>query len=149
MVRPTSKRRTKPQDYRGGAFERRLAKSLEDRGVDPNYEGLTVRYQKPPKPSRYTPDFPLPNGILIEAKGWFTSADRQKHRYIQACHPDLDIRFVFAKPHNTLGKLSTTTYADWCDKHGFLWADGVIPDEWLKEPANKRRLAALKKAIAR
>jgi len=32
-----------------------------------------------------------------------------------------------------LYKGSKNTYGDWCDKHGFLFADKVIPESWLKE----------------
>ncbi len=33
------------------------------------YEGYTLRYTVPAKVGRYTPDFLLPNGIVIETKG--------------------------------------------------------------------------------
>ena len=46
-------------------------------------------------------------------------------------HPDLDIRLVFQAPHNTLTKKSKTTYAQWAEKNGFLWAIyNDIPIEW-------------------
>jgi hypothetical protein len=78
-------------------------------------------------------DFELPNGILIETKGRFKPADRTKHLLIKQQHPELDIRFVFSNSHNTLSKKSSTTYADWCDKHGFKWADKQIPRSWIDE----------------
>mgnify|MGYP002700980301 FL=1 len=43
---------------------------------------------------KYTPDFLLPNGIIIETKGLFTAQDRRKHILIKKQHPELDIRFV-------------------------------------------------------
>jgi len=89
---------------------------------------------------KYTPDFLLPNGIIIETKGRFTPADRMKHLAIQKQHPNLDIRFVFSNSKSKLRKGAKTTYADWCDKNGFLYADKDVPQEWLDE---KKKLAKL------
>lgn len=96
------------------------------------YESTTIRYEKPAKSSRYTPDFVLPNKIIIESKGRFLTADRQKHLLIKQQHPQLDIRFVFQRSANPIAKGSKTTYASWCLKHGFQFADKRIPEEWLK-----------------
>jgi len=60
-------------------------------------------------------------------------SDRVKHLLIREQHPELDIRFVFSNSGNKLGKKSSTTYAQWCDKYGFKYADGFIPVEWTKE----------------
>jgi hypothetical protein len=81
----------------------------------------------------YTPDFLLPNGIVIESKGRFVAADRKKHLLIQEQYIFLDIRFVFSNSKAKLTKGSKTTYGDWCNKHGFLYADRLIPEEWIKE----------------
>lgn len=79
----------------------------------------------------YTPDFFLPNGVILEAKGFFKPADRRKMLAIKKQHPDLDIRLVFQR-NNTLSKNSKTTYGDWCDKHGFPWClYPDIPPTWL------------------
>jgi hypothetical protein len=86
------------------------------------------------KDRKYHPDFRLPNGIIIEAKGWFKSSDRQKHLCIKHQHPHLDIRFVFSNPQNKIGKKSSTTYAMWCEKNGFKYAKGTVPTEWINEP---------------
>ena len=49
-------------------------------------------------------------------------------------HPDLDIRMLFQRASNKLSKKSKTSYADWCDKHGVVWAEGdTIPAAWLAE----------------
>ncbi len=117
-------------DFRSG-LEYKVARQLEDRGYTYEYENLRVKYQK--KPSVYTPDFELPNSIIIEVKGRFTSSDRSKHLRIKEQHPELDIRFVFGNSKNKLNKASNTTYAGWCDKHGFKYSDKVIPVEWLEE----------------
>lgn len=99
------------------------------------YEPISIHYTLATK--KYTPDFILPNGIIIESKGYFESTDRVKHLRIQKLHPELDVRFVFTKPHTKLSGKSKTTYASWAEKHGFKWAQGPeIPIEWLKEKSN-------------
>lgn len=70
--------------------------------------------------------------IIIETKGRFVTADRQKHLMIKAQHPDLDIRFLFQNSRARISKTSKTTYADWCRKNGFLFADRIVPEEWLR-----------------
>ena len=134
MARRTSNRRN-PQGQRSGQyrskFERTIAEHLAALGVPVRYEESVIEYQK--KPAKYTPDFELPNGILIEAKGRFLSSDRSKHLLIKQQHPHLDIRFVFQNPRVKLNKTSKTTYADWCDRHGFLWAEKRVPDSWLSQ----------------
>lgn len=111
----TSKRRH-AQSYRSG-LEERTASWLSSVGVDAAYEcpSSVIRYTKPAKASRYTPDFVLPNGIIIETKGIFSTEDRQKHLLIREQFPDLDIRFVFSNPNSRIGKTSSTTYAMWCE----------------------------------
>ena len=82
--------------------------------------------------SKYTPDFFLQSGVIIECKGFFKPSDRRKMLAVKNQHPELDIRFVFQR-NNTLSKQSKTTYGDWCDKHGFLWCIYPdIPPSWLQ-----------------
>ena len=116
---------------------------LKSLGIEAEYEPFKIPYHQP-RAFKYTPDFVLPNGIIIETKGYFDSDDRVKHLLIQSQYPDLDIRFVFDRPQNKLNKNSTTTYAVWCDKHSFKWAGKLIPVEWIKEPKNERRIDAIK-----
>ena len=117
--------------YRSG-LEDDIAKDLKDRGVECEYEKLKVQWQLLENKT-YTPDFKLPNGIIIESKGRFVQADRKKHLIIQDQHPFLDIRFVFSNSKAKLYKGAKSTYGDWCNKHGFLYADKRIPDEWLTQ----------------
>ena len=117
--------------YRSG-LEDDIAKDLKDRGVNFEYEKLKVQWQLLENKT-YTPDFKLPNGIIIESKGRFVQADRKKHLIIQDQHPFLDIRFVFSNSRSKLYKGAKSTYGDWCNKHGFLYADKRIPDEWLTQ----------------
>lgn len=123
------------EGFRSG-LEDEVAKQLLILGIEPKYEELTIPYTKPARVHKYTPDFQLPNGIIIETKGRFVTADRQKHLLIKAQHPELDIRFVFSNPNARISKKSTTTYADWCRKNGFLFAHRRIPEEWINEPVH-------------
>ena len=94
------------------------------------YEKFTLPYTIPATQHKYTPDFILPNGIIVEAKGIFDVADRQKHILVKKQYPDLEIRFVFSNPKTKLYKGSKTTYGMWCEKHGYKYAKGYIPDSW-------------------
>lgn len=81
---------------------------------------------------RYQPDFRLPNGILIEAKGQLDIADRRKMIAVKQQHPELDIRFVFSNARCRLSR-NGKTYGDWATAAGFEWAEGAIPLSWWKE----------------
>jgi len=118
----------KREHFRSG-LEYRIACHLEREGVTYEYETFKVKYQR--KESTYTPDFILPNGIIIEGKGKFDSADRSKHLLIKEQHPELDIRFVFSNSNSKLYKGSNSTYANWCVKHGFKYSDKLVPKDWL------------------
>ena len=121
-------RRTK---YRS-KFELNIARLLAERSVPFEYENSKVTYI--PKPRTYTPDFYLSEtDIYIEAKGHLDKADRVKMLLVKEQHPDLDIRFVFLRARNKIYRGSKTTYADWATKHGFQWAEGMIPEEWYKK----------------
>ena len=128
--------------FRSG-LEDKVASELKGRGVPVQYETETVAYMKPARKSKYTPDFVLPNGIVIETKGRFKVDDRQKHLQIKDQHPALDIRFVFSNPNTRISKQSKTTYAMWCEKHGFLYAKGSIPPDWIMEDTDLNRIQAL------
>lgn len=116
--------------YRSG-LESKVSQQLSEAGVDFEYESFKIEYEVQ-EFRKYTPDFRLPNGIIVETKGRFLPADRKKHLLIQKQHPDLDIRFVFSNSNSKLNKGAKSTYAEWCDKYGFLYADKWIPEEWLK-----------------
>ena len=115
--------------YRSG-LEQDNAALLKRKGVSFKYETLKIKYIG--KPHIYTPDFQLANGIIVETKGRFTASDRAKHLLVKEQHPDLDIRFVFSNANARLSKRSKSTYAQWCEKHGFLYAEGYIPEEWMR-----------------
>tara|TARA_R110000796_G_scaffold54007_2_gene126448 strand:- start:451 stop:831 length:381 start_codon:yes stop_codon:yes gene_type:complete len=116
--------------YRSG-LEKRIADALTISKVKFQYETKKFKYVKVSNHT-YTPDFILPNGIIIEAKGRFTSQDRKKHLLVKEQHPTLDIRFVFSNSKAKLYKGAKTTYGDWCTKNGYKYADKTIPKGWLK-----------------
>lgn len=89
----------------------------------------------------------LPNGIVVETKGLFEAKDRKKHLYVRESNPGLDLRFVFQRSASRLYKGSPSTYADWCAKHGFLYADKHIPVCWLTEDTQPVRFAAVMKLL--
>ena len=115
-------------------LEQRIGDHLDSLGVPYGFESMKIPYKVPERASRFMIDFVLPNGIIVEAKGWpFDSKDRQKHLLIREQHPELDIRFVFENPANRINPGSQTTYADWCLANGFKYAAKLVPQEWLDE----------------
>lgn len=129
--------------YRSG-LEERVGAELKAQGIVVNYETFSIPYTPPLKTRKYTPDFWLPNGIIIETKGRFLTEDRQKHKHIKLEYPDLDIRFVFSNSRARISKVSKTTYANWCEKYGFQYADRSIPVAWLQEPKNEQSFNLIK-----
>lgn len=148
MAAPKRKRKVSARQraiingYRSG-LEETIGAQLKQAGTPYLYEGVRLPFIQPAKRRTYTPDFLLPNGIIIETKGQFTSGDRQKHLYIQEQLPDLDLRFVFSRSKSRISKQSKTTYAVWCDSKGFQYADLKIPQAWLREPVNRRSIDTL------
>ena len=116
--------------WRSG-LEEAVGAQLTSLGIPFDFEGEKITFLPSTKPRTYLPDFRLPNGIIVETKGRFVTADRQKHLLIKQQHPTLDIRFVFSNPRVRIGKKSKTTYAMWCDEKGFKWAEKRIPASWL------------------
>ena len=110
---------------------------LKENGKLFSYESEKISYIQPQTKHNYTPDFVLNKMIggkmYIETKGRFTTADRKKMKLVKEANPDLDIRLLFQTPNNKITKASKTTYADWAEKHGYLWAAKEIPAEWLEE----------------
>lgn len=137
--------RAKELGFRSG-LEEQIAGQLSALGVEAKYEQEKIAFITPARPAKYTPDWILPNSVVIETKGQFKVADRQKHLHIKQQHPDVDIRFVFSYSKGKISKGSKTTYAMWCDKHGFLYADKWIPEEWINEAPCEKRKTALKEA---
>ena len=121
--------------YRSG-LEVTIQDDLKAAEIDAEYESIKIEWEDLCY-RKYTPDFLLPNGIIIETKGLFTADDRRKHTLVKKQHPHLDIRFVFSSSKRKLSKQSKTTYGEWCTKQGFLYSDKKIPDTWLIEKPKK------------
>ena len=62
--------------YRSG-LEVKLSEFLDELKVKYIYEGIKIEWEDLAY-RQYTPDFVLPNSIIIETKGLFTVADRRK-----------------------------------------------------------------------
>ena len=116
--------------YRSG-FEHKVSEQLTESKIKFGYEDTVINYIKPKTHHTYTIDFTLPNGILVETKGRWVIEDRKKHILIKEQHPELDIRIVFQNAKTKIRKGSKTTYGDFCDKNGIIWAEKNIPKSWL------------------
>src|ERR1051325_8775143 len=104
--------------WRSG-LEEQVTWQLDAAGTPYKYEKLIVKFEQPATLRKYTPDFLLlHNGIVVETKGRFVTADRKKHLLVQAQHPALDIRFVFSNSRQRISKQSKTTYEAWCEAKG-------------------------------
>jgi hypothetical protein len=114
-----------------------ICAELTKKGVKYEYESLTLEYVQPEKKRKYTPDILLPNGIVVEIKGRWVTADRQKIAMVKKQYPEMDLRMVFSNSRAKISKASKTTYADYCIKLGIPYADKMIPDEWIKEKKSK------------
>ena len=128
--------------YRSG-LEHKLSEYLDSLKHEYTYESIKIEWEDLTYRT-YTPDFILSNGIIIETKGRFITADRKKHLCIKKQHPSLDIRFVFTNSRSKLSKGAKSTYAQWCIKHGFRYYDRIIPEDWLKEKGSNKHLEFVK-----
>tara|TARA_R110000803_G_scaffold60366_4_gene119573 strand:+ start:136 stop:537 length:402 start_codon:yes stop_codon:yes gene_type:complete len=122
--------------YRSG-LEDRISDQLKSLSVPFKYEKFKIKYEVH-ETRTYTPDFELPNGIIVESKGRFLPDDRKKHLLVKKQHPELDIRFVFSNSKAKIRKGSKTSYGDWCDKNNYIYADKLIPEEWIREDGKKK-----------
>ena len=112
-------------------FEFEFAQYLAKSKIKYEYEKDKFRYIVPIK--SYTPDFYLMDyGFYLELKGNLDVTDRVKHLLVKEQNSSLDVRFIFPNSKKKIYKGSKTTYAAWCDRHGFLYADNRIPNTWLK-----------------
>ena len=137
--RTTTTTTSKSVGYRLGfrsGLEERVSQQITKAGLELLYETDKIGYVVPARDAKYTPDFklPKPGGFFyVETKGIWTVQDRAKHLLIQKQFPDLDIRFVFSNQNAKLYKGSPTSYALYCEKHNFRYANKVIPEAWLLE----------------
>lgn len=112
-------------------FEENIYNNALEKGHELAFEALKLPYLMK---GNYLPDFILPNGIIVEAKGYFDSRSRAKMVAVKKHNPLLDIRMLFMNSKTKIRKGSKTTYADWCNKYGYPFAEGSsVPDEWFEE----------------
>tara|TARA_R110002072_G_scaffold160440_1_gene311688 strand:- start:560 stop:1003 length:444 start_codon:yes stop_codon:yes gene_type:complete len=128
--------------YRSG-LEHKISIYLDELKQNYGYESIKIEWEDLAYRT-YTPDFILNNGIIIETKGRFLTADRRKHLAIKKQHPRLDIRFVFTNSRAKLRKGAKSSYAEWCIKYGFLYYDRIIPEDWLKEKGKNKHPSFIK-----
>lgn len=127
-MRPARKSQTTTTSRYRSKYEAAVAASLKQRGLPFTYEGRALSYKIE---AVYTPDFILPNGVIVETKGLFDSDDRRKMVAVKEQHPELDIRLCFMKADVKLSRAPRSlTYWQWAERHGFLWCEGHIPTTW-------------------
>ena len=136
MPRHSTYNAKKVGKYRSG-LEHSVSCNLDELNCTYEYETINIKWEDCVHRS-YTPDFILPNSIIIECKGFFGKEQRRRHLAIQKAYPHLDIRFVFTNSKSKIYKGSKTSYGGWCDEHGFKYADKTIPKTWIKEKRNDR-----------
>lgn len=111
------------------AFERKIDDQLRKLKAGAIYEGARIPYNI--EGLWYHPDWVLPNGNIIEAKGFLDKETKRKMVAVKKCNPNLKIFFVFYDAHK---KISGTkeTHADWAIRNGFGWSHEVVLEEWTK-----------------
>ena len=117
-------------------FEVDIAKVLGDRA---EYEPDKLKFIQPAKNRNYCPDFKIADNIYIEAKGRFTFQDMDKMLWVKEQHPDKQFYLLFMNAKSKIRKGSPTTYGEWAEKKGFIWADWKtqrIPESWLQLDSN-------------
>ncbi len=144
-MRKNNKNQTKAQQYEfKSKFESIVGEYLtknNEKG-ELNYEVDKVVFIQPEVKRTYKPDFKIADDVYIECKGIFSLDDRKKMLWVKEQHPEKTFYILFYNAYQKLRKGSNTTYADWCDKHGFIWADWfksgrAIPIEWFSNNNNK------------
>lgn len=133
-------------------FEEKIAKQLEDADRGWVYEHYSFDYFKKVRSAKcsecdskevlqkhsYTPDFfVIEPGFFIETKGIFSPSDRAKMLLMKEQHPKVEIRLVFQRDNKIPvrgkqpRKKKPTSYTEWAKFHGFKYAVGEVPKEWL------------------
>lgn len=130
-------RRKKNTGIYRSRFEQTLTDLLRENNVPHEYETLKLNYIIPESKHTYTPDVILPNGVIVEAKGYMDATTRKKMELVIAQNPTLDIRFVFQNPRCKIRKGSKTDYAMWCFKKGFRFGTPKEVLLWASEPKRK------------
>ena len=129
-------------------FEESVGHQLDMAGVGYTYETYSYEYDVALGKNRarcldcdstnlvrtawYTPDFFLDNGIIIEAKGRFTAANRRLILAVREEHEELGENLVMLfMRDNKIHKNSKTHYSDWCMENDVPFAIGEVKPEWI------------------
>jgi len=115
-----SRKKPKPRNK----FETRVYSALTSSRVKFKYESEKIPYLIS---GHYIPDFVLntkQGKIYIETKGHFRPEAKRKMAAVKKLNPSLDIRILFYSYNKS--------YVKWCTKHGFQYAIGELPEEWLQ-----------------
>lgn len=134
------RKKARSKGYASG-FEYEVAQQLRDAGMKFTYEKETYEWlEKLPRSfcpdcggagyakRKYTPDFFLSNGRIIEAKGRFTTKDRKIAKAMQ--EQGIVICYLFGED-NKLSRNAKSRYSDWCKANGLEYAIKEVPKEWL------------------
>ena len=115
-------------------LEERVQLNLNARGIPYVYEPCKLPYTVT---RNYIPDLKI-GDIYIEVKGYFRQDAQRKMRSMKEQHPELDIRFLFQRGNSTVQGAkkrkdgTKMTCAEWAEKHNFIYAEEIIPDEWFR-----------------
>ncbi len=142
-----SRRSKDPEDliYRGVEYKSKLevevakllytARTKLKRSFSFSYEPVTFGYVLNER--EYHPDFEIlredGSAVYIEVKGYLDRDAQRKMLAVKECNPDDTFVFLFAKD-NLIRKGAKMRYSGWCEKHGFDYAIGKVPERWLKNP---------------
>ena len=131
-------------------FEMHIAEYLDTCGVEFTYETETFPYTLPVRNHKcadcgstaievlrsYTPDFFIVDNFIVEAKGIFSKADRDKMIAFRELYPDKDIRLLFYA-NRRLTRRGKKFYEDWAEEHGFKYytktSTCIFPEDWINE----------------
>lgn len=106
-------------------FELDVSKWFAENNVEVEYEPCKIQYTVPESQHSYTPDFKVKSTgtVYLEAKGYFSAADRKKMLHVIKSNPDITFRMILQNSSMKISKRSKTSYADWCDKNKIEWVD--------------------------
>jgi len=106
---------------RRSKLELKFEEILLENKAEYDYEVTVIPYIVPESTHKYTVDWTLLNGPLIETKGYLSDhQERNKYVLLKQQYPDLDLRFVFDNPNKLCGG-TKYSHAKWADRHGFVW----------------------------
>lgn len=133
-------RRARKPAYDAGyrsKFELDVSKWFTENKIKVTYEPCRISYIVPESRHNYTPDFQVKENksVYLEAKGYFSAADRKKMLHIIESNPNINFKMILQNSMMKISKRSKTTYAMWCDKHNVEWVDWKDKDkleEWCK-----------------